>query len=170
MKYAIWAMAIFLLLILQSGFVNQLGAGPAGNLILIFCVMAAVWYPRNEALVICLIGGLMLDFSGNSTAGTMVVCLSVAALVVQLFINRFVPKNPGILILGAIVLVSTILFSASNIIFANLLHYLHLGTTIDWRYVLGKKLLIDLAANAILLYPVYLYFTLVEKIQKKINS
>ncbi|HEX5429671.1 MAG TPA: hypothetical protein VFX17_01150 [Patescibacteria group bacterium] len=151
---------------IQGGILAPFGLSHFGNLALVFVVMVLTISDRSENLYLALIAGLLMDFASGLLLGTFVVCMlavfGFTYLFVKLFIQRTADRK---LVLLSSVLLNTIVLSLCFCALEQLAAHFHLPANTDWHNILGRKLLLDLAANAILTYPIYWLYVFMEKLQ-----
>ncbi len=164
MRYLISASALFLLLVIQNAVFGSFHLA-SGNLLLLFLVVTILSSDLGLSLFVAVCGGLFLDFASGTVDGTMLLCMLAVSGFTYVFIHRFVPKEHSGLILTALVVLNTIVFTAVFIATNRVFAAMNLDSAVDWKYFLGSKLLKDLAVNLIFFYPIYwLYSVLVRKL------
>jgi hypothetical protein len=168
MKYLVIFLFLFLLLTLQAGFVSNLGLGTIGNLCLLFAISSVILGDFEESFFTCIAAGFMIDLVSASRAGIITICFLAVFGFTYIFTNKFVQREASRLILFILALANTLLFSLIFLIVNHFLNYIHLGTMVDWKYILGKKLFVDLIFNIILIYPVFMLYAWMQKIQRKL--
>jgi hypothetical protein len=163
MRYAALFLTLFLLLTIQGGLISHLGFGAAGNIILLFLTVSVILSDFEEILFVCLVGGLMMDLVSASRAGIIVVCFLAVFGSIYLFIKKIVPRDPNRYILYICVIISTVVFTLVFVLCNISLSFLHLESALDWKFMLGKKLILDLIVNIILVYPIFLMYEFIRK-------
>jgi hypothetical protein len=169
-RYGLYILVLFLLLVIQAGLVAELGLGMVGNLLLLFTIVAVVLTDVEESLAIALLSGFMLDLVSGPRDGTFMICFVACFGFTYFFIYKFVPREPDRIILFSCIVLNTILFAICFVVVNKLFVLIHLDTAFDWHHVLGKKLLLDLGMNTILAYPVYLVYLLVQKVIRRLET
>lgn len=157
-RYIIIFVLLFILLALQGGFINNLGFGSFGNLILLYTVTTVILGTFEESFFTVLVGGLMLDLVSGTRAGLSIVSLFAVFGFTTLLVTRFTQKEPNRWILFLCVSAGTIIFNATFAGLSQLLAVMHLANVLGFDFALGKKLLLDLVVNLVLAYPfLYIY-------------
>lgn len=167
MKYFFLGLIIFLLQVLQGGFINQLGLGPVGQILVVFVTVMVMWGEPNEVWFCVLFSGLLLDFLSGLVDGThMIAMLGIYGLA-SWFVIKFISRELNRFTLLIAVLGSTIIYSITIVLVNLLLSRLHIDQRLDYTFILGKKLGIDIIANLLLAYPVLSLYGLMKKYQVK---
>lgn len=169
MKHVIATLSLFLLLVVQTGILAQLGLGAVGNLMLLFTLMAVVSSDVQEGLITAIIAGVMLDLASGSRDGTLLICFLACFGFTYAYIYKFVPRDTNRLILLSCVAINTVLFAIVFVFVNKFLVVLGLDTLVDWKFVLGKKLIIDLVINVIFAYPIFVYFSYIKKLERRFS-
>ena len=164
MKYVILFLSLLVLQVLQAGFLDQLGLGPVGNLLLLFITVSVILESLAFGLFLALVSGLMLDFTSGTLDGTLLTAMLLAWVVTYLFIHKTVAGEPNRLILFSAVIFSTLVFALTTAGVNRVMGYFGIDGFLDIEFLLGRKLIADLAANILLSYPVYLYFLGVKRV------
>lgn len=165
MKYLLLIVAIFLLLVLQAGLVNQFIVG--GDLLLIFAVVSLILHYDRDSWFIFIVSGLLMDFTSGTIDGSMIICMLAVFAGIYVFLNKFVTREPNRLVLFSSVGFATVIFSMVLVLVNKFFVLIGIDRPLDYQYILGKKLLIDILVNAALCYPVLVYVGGLKKIQKK---
>jgi len=154
MKYFIWFVVLFCLLLIQGGIFTPLHI--MANLILIVVALAALLSDFNVGLIITLMGGIMLDFTSGSTDGLVSISLLTAFLLMYSLVNEILPRETSLQVLVAAVGGSTIVF---------FILFLILSRNPDIRYILIHRLWIQLFWNLIWTYPVYYLYLFIQNVE-----
>jgi cell shape-determining protein MreD len=166
MKYLIWFFAIFVLLIFQAGVLSPLGISPV-NLALVLVVMAMLCTDFDTALVITLTSGILLDLVSGNADGLNALTLFSVLLIMNLIMHSLVNREPNWPVLFSSVAGFTALFFLVFLAFNRFFAIFNLGIAIDYKTFFVKDLPLTLLFNLIFTYPVFRYFSWVEKLIPK---
>ena len=161
MKYLIWLLAIFLLLVFQVGVLLPLHLTPV-NLILVFLVVTVVMSDFDSSLVIALIGGMMLDLISGTADGMISLSMFTIFLILYFILHALVNKEPSNLILFSSVAVTSIVYFFVFLAFNAIFLIFRLNQTLDYKYFLGSELILTLFFNLLFTYPVFKYYSYVQ--------
>lgn len=170
MKYVILVVALFILLVIQTGLLPQVGLDGIGNLILLFVIVTILFSEIHDWLPVAIIAGLALDLASSSIAGTATLAMIITGFAIFGLINKVMAREANQLILLICASLGTIIFSISFLLINKLLNVLGTGAAISFEFVLGRKLLFDLIFNLVLIIPIFYYYQLTQKIYKRING
>jgi len=168
MKYLIWIIAIFLLLVVQAGVLVPLHLG-AGNLVLVLMILAFLAEDWDTALMIGLIGGVMLDLLSGSTFGMMTMSLLTVLILANLAFEAFLTRETWLVTytaVGAMSWTFVLILLAFNWIF-NLFHG---GVAVNLRSFFFDYGVIGLIVNLVAVYPILKYLELIKLVQGQKNK
>jgi hypothetical protein len=169
MKYFLYIVGILVLLVFQAGVLVPIGIRDAGNLVLVFTILAVIHEEFTFSLIAALITGLVLDFVSGTIDGTMIICTLAVLGFTNLLIYRFIPKEQTWLILLIIISANTILFSLVLVAFGNIFAKLNLNSALDISYLLVSKLAMDLLINLVFTYPIYWFYRFILKTERLLS-
>jgi hypothetical protein len=152
MKYIIWFLSLFFLLVIQAGVLVPLHV-PAVNLILVMVVAATLLSEFEFALGLTLTGGLLLDFVSGTPDGILTASTLIVFLLLYFIVNSIIAREPNQIILFSSVAATTIGY------FLIVELFYHTG----YKFVLTRQLPWALLFNLLLTYPVFMYYLLIQK-------
>ena len=164
MKYIIYFLAIFLLLVIQQGILMPLGIMPV-NLLLVFAVTAMLIADFNTALGITLACGVLLDLASGTADGLITMSLVSALLILYFLLNSWVSREANRLVLFSAVAGTTVLYFFLFMVFNRIFAVFNLGQNLQLNYFFLRILPLSLLFNLIFTYPIFLYFSYVRSIQ-----
>jgi hypothetical protein len=168
MRFAIWILAVFILLALQAGVLLPLHIAPA-NVILILLVLVLLLDSPQTALTIAGAGGVMLDFLSGTGDGLFTLSfLAVTGLMYFLF-EVFLNRDLNNWIVAGSVAAATWLFALILFVGNWVFNWFGLGAGLDissfaWQYVV-----LSLLFNLVLTYPIWYYLSAVELVISKVD-
>jgi hypothetical protein len=168
MKYFLFGLTIFLLLLLQGGIINHLGLGAVGQILVVFTTIVVLMGQINEAWFTVLFSGLMLDFMSGTVDGTMVLCMLAVFFGTYVFVTKFISRELNQLTLIISIVGSTVVYSLALVIVNLLFSKLNIDQRLDYDFILGRKLLFDLITNLIFAYPILSLFNQLQRFKIKI--
>lgn len=169
MKYIIWFISIFLLLVFQAGVLVPLHLAPV-NLILVLVVTAVLLADFNLAIGLTLAGGLMLDFISGVPDGLVTMSLLLVFLFLYFVVNYVLSREASQLVLFTSVAVGTASYYLFFLAFDQIFGIFHLNAIFSVNYLLTVELPATLLFNLIFTYPIYLYFLQTQKFALKITK
>jgi len=163
MKFILWLIAIFVLLIVQVGILKPLNIFPV-NLLLIVITIAALTFEFEFGLFLVLISGIMLDFISGLPDGLLIASSFATYLILYFTFSALLVSESNLVILFSSVLAATVIFFVLYLVFHQLLFALHLTTKIDIAYLFKVSLPIEALFNLVFTYPIYKFFSWIQKI------
>ncbi|MBX4205531.1 MAG: rod shape-determining protein MreD [Candidatus Doudnabacteria bacterium] len=163
MRYLIIIFVLFALLVLQTGVLGNLGLGKAGSLPLLYVLITVMLAKFRQGLFTALAAGVMLDLASATRAGTITVAMLAVLGLVYFVINKVITRELNRFILVVCIILGTIAFSVSVVLFNRVLNLVNLGIMLDWRFILGRKLILDLTVNLIFAYPILLLYEFIRR-------
>ena len=163
MKYFIWFLILFLLLLVQGGVLEPLRV--TANLILIVVAISAILADFNQGLIITVMGGLLLDFLSGSPDGLASMSLICAFLFVDFLLKEILARDPNQFILASSVAVCTVIYFLGFLIFNKFFGMFGLSAVVDVRYILTYQLPLTLFWNLVFGYPIYQLYLFIENVQ-----
>ena len=165
MKWLIWAIAIFILMVLNAGIFSQFYFLPfLPGLLVVFIAILLMLEDKREWLVLTVISGVLMDFASGLPDGVLLSSLIAAGGAVYFLTSRLVNREYGWVILFATSAVMSLLYFVFSLAVAKLFDLFGLETNIDYAYFFAHKILWYIVINLVLTYPVYLYYLLVKKL------
>ncbi|OGE87712.1 MAG: hypothetical protein A3J07_03295 [Candidatus Doudnabacteria bacterium RIFCSPLOWO2_02_FULL_49_13] len=166
MKIFIWILAVFSLLVLQNGVLAPLHLMPA-NLILVLMIMALLFDGIQTALIICLSGGIMLDFLAGANLGQVTLALLFTALISFTLFELFISREPNWMLVAVCVAGVTGLFAVGFALSNWLFGSLGIGLDLISKSFWTNQFPLSLIFNLIFAYPVAKYFSLTQFVYAK---
>ncbi len=159
MKYFIYLIVIFFLLIVETGILGQFQFLPVVPYLLV--IFSAILVPLEEkrlAIFTIAASGVILDFISGLPDGIMLLSLGFACLTSFVLVYWWLAKEYNIGILFVSVGATTLVFIISVLIFSKLFSLMGLGSGIDYAYLIIHRFVWYLVLNLILTYPMYLFY------------
>ncbi len=168
MKWLIWFLAVFVLLIISSGVFSQLHfLAIIPGLILIFGAVAISLEDGPELFFILLTSGILMDFVSGLPDGIMLLSLMFSAFCIYALVSWFISKefNIGILFLSSGLM--TLLFFVAVLGFGKIFDLLGFEVNLEYSYLLTHTFVWYFGLNLLLTYPIYVYYLAIKQLQHK---
>jgi len=174
MKYFVFALTIFVLLVTETGILAKFHILPiVPSLLVIFCAILVPLEDRRITIFSAVTSGIFLDFASGLPDGIHLLALGIACLVNFILIYWWLAKEYNIGILFVAVAATTLVYFVSVLVLTKLFTLLGLSGNVDYGYLIVHKLFWSLVLNLALTYPVYLLYLLVlnlsSNLEKKIH-
>lgn len=168
MKYLIWVVAIFILLVVQAGILLSLHLQLA-NLPLVILLIGLLFAEFEFAQILALICAAGLDLA-SGTAGTAVLAMLILFYLMHFAVNNIVDREPNQLILFATV-------AGGTVIYFGLFWTVHfafgrLGAQVPGlagREFFLMDLPVAIVLNLVFTYPVFMFYNAVESLSRKLS-
>jgi hypothetical protein len=171
MKWLIWILAVFVLLVLNTGVFSQIYFLPIlPGMLVVFGAVILTLEDQRDWLIITAISGVMMDFASGLPDGVMLLSLFCASGMVYILTNWLITREYGWITLFATSAVMSTLFFLLVLGFAKIFDLVAFDVSIDYAYFFTRKILWYIVINLILTYPVYIYYLLIKRLISKIQK
>jgi hypothetical protein len=171
MKWLIWVVAIFILLIINGGVFSSFYFLPfLPGLVVVLNGIILALEDKTDWLALTIVSGVLLDFASGLPDGIMLLSLLGASGCVYAIIYWWLNREYNWVILFISTAVLTLLYFVFVVGLAWLFSLVGLESTADSGFLLTRKVLWYIVINIILTYPVYLYYLLIKFVILRLNK
>ena len=153
-------LAVFIVFfIIQLSLHGVLFSFEFANLTLLFVLASVNFGGLRQAIVLCVIGGVLLDFFSSAVDGSFLLGLLLAVVVVYFFVLSISAKENLLPFLIGSVVLGTVSFWLPS---------MALGyETFAYGYFFGRQIWFELLFNLVLAYPVFVIYNSVNNYFKQ---
>ncbi len=168
MRYIIWTIAIFTLLILQGGIFLSFNMELI-SLPLLIVIISLLFSDFDFALFLAFISGLMLDFLSGSS-GVVLTAFVCTFLIMYFVINNVLDREPNLMILFSAVAAGTAAYFSVYLGVNQVLGIFQGTVPVNYKIFFLQDLPKALILNLIFTYPIFQFYTFVEYINQRFTK
>ena len=167
MRWITAFLSILILFLIQDGVIFVLTGGMYyANLVLVFLIIKIIYSDLKDVLIAAVISGLIFDFLSGLPDGALTLSVLMTSAAVYYIANNVISREPNIALSHGLTVLGTVIFFMFSWLVVQGMTLSGISPSLGINITL-RSFAAELFLNALLTYPVFLYYNLVGNLNTK---